>query len=283
MVKRFVNLAGSLLVRASDWSGDQMDRLFGRSPRHRCVVLAYHSVPAAQRHLFRSQMDLLLSSTKPVHADIKALPKEGGYYAAITFDDGLEDIIDNALPELEKRGIPSTIFIITDLLGSMRNWEHRGGEDTSEVKVMSREQLLGLPSDLVRIGSHTKTHAFLPNLEDDKARREISESRTNLETLLKGDVKMFSLPYGAYNANIIKECREAGYERVFTGLPVFAFSQPGEFVTGRVVVMLTDWPIEFRLKLAGAYRWLPHAYALKRRVMSTLRGRRSDTIRPEYS
>jgi hypothetical protein len=82
-----------------------------------------------------------------------------------------------------------------------------------------------------------------------------------------------SFPYGGFNDAVIEGCREAGYERVFTALPVFAFSQPGEFVCGRVGAAPTDWPIEFRLKLAGAFRWLPYAYDLKRHVRSVLRGR----------
>jgi hypothetical protein len=41
---------------------------------------------------------------------------------------------------------------------------------------------------------------------------------------------------------------------------------PGEFVLGRISVEPTDWALEFRLKLLGAYRWLPQAIALKRKL-----------------
>ncbi|MGO9085603.1 MAG: polysaccharide deacetylase family protein [Candidatus Sulfotelmatobacter sp.] len=240
------------------------------------MVLAYHSVPAEQRGLFVQQMEMLLGQAKIVHSDVEALPEEGGHYVAITFDDGYDDIVENALPELSKRSMPSTVFIITNLLGCKRNWEHRGGEDTSEVSLMSPEQLRRLPSDLVRIGSHTMSHAFLPKLEPGKLQEELAGSRMKLEKLLNREVKTFALPYGAYNDAVLKSCREAGYERVFTGLPVFAFAQPREFLTGRVVIGLTDWPIEFRLKAAGAYRWLPWAYTLKRRILSATRGKRRE-------
>ena len=114
-------------------------------------------------------MDMLLKQAKVVHADIRALPERGGHYVAITFDDGYEDIVGtHVLPKLSKRGMPSTVFIITDLLGCKRNWEHRGGEDTSEVRLMSPQQMQQLPADTVRIGSHTMTHAFLPKLETRK-------------------------------------------------------------------------------------------------------------------
>jgi peptidoglycan/xylan/chitin deacetylase (PgdA/CDA1 family) len=275
MLKRLVNLTGSLAVRAGDWISEHIGPLLGRPVQARCIVLAYHSVPAAQRVLFIQQMEMLRKQAKIVHADIQALPEQGGHYVAVTFDDGYEDIVENALPELSKRGMPSTIFIITELLGCKRNWEHRGGEDTSEVRLMSPEQLRNLPADLVRIGSHTMTHAFLPRLDAEKMREELSGSRVKLERLLNRDVKTFALPYGAYNETVLQISREAGYERVFTGLPVFAFERPKEFLTGRAVVGLTDWPIEFRLKAAGAYRWLPWAYSLKRRIMSA-RGKRSE-------
>jgi peptidoglycan/xylan/chitin deacetylase (PgdA/CDA1 family) len=277
MLKRIANLAGSLAVWTADGLSENLCRLVGQPLPRRCVVLAYHSVPAGQRALFVQQMEMLLRQAKIVHADIEALPEQGGHYVAITFDDGYDDIVENALPELNKRGMPSTVFIITELLGCKRNWEHRGGEDTSEVRLMSPEQLRQLPSDLVRIGSHTMTHAFLPRLEAGKMQEELSGSRMKLEKLLNREVKTFALPYGAHNGTVLQICREAGYERVFTGLPVFAFSQPGEFLTGRAVVGLTDWPIEFRLKAAGAYRWLPWAYALKRRMMSLARGKRSES------
>jgi hypothetical protein len=84
------------------------------------------------------------------------------------------------------------------------------------------------------------------------------------------EVRTLSFPYGAFNQAIVDGCRDAGFARVFTALPVFAMTQPDEFVSGRVGTAPTDWPIEFKLKLVGAYRWLPKAYALKRSVRGWL-------------
>jgi peptidoglycan/xylan/chitin deacetylase (PgdA/CDA1 family) len=276
MLKRLVNLAGSMFVWSADSIHDTVCRLLRRPLHQRCVVLAYHSIPQRQLDCFIRQIDMLQQHRATVvHADIDCLPQEGNRFVAITFDDGYEDVVEHALPELTKRNMVCTIFIITDLLGCKRNWEHRGGEDTSDVRLMSSEQLRQLPADLVHIGSHTMTHAFLPKLEMGKMQRELAGSREKLEELLKRSVKTFALPYGAYNDAVLRVCQDAGYQRVFTGLPVFAFQTPGEFLTGRAVVGLNDWPIEFRLKAAGAYRWLPWAYSLKRRIKTTLRGDRS--------
>jgi hypothetical protein len=54
---------------------------------------------------------------------------------------------------------------------------------------------------------------------------------------------------------------------VFTALPQWKISNASEFVTGRVRVDPTDWRLEFRLKLLGAYRWLPMAVEMKRRIL----------------
>jgi len=114
---------------------------------------------------------------------------------------------------------------------------------------------------------------------DEAAKRELAESRANLEKMLNEEVRLFSFPYGDFNKKLVLWCRESGYHRVFTISPTLAFSNPEEFVTGRIEVEATDWPIEFRLKVLGAYRWLPLAFALKQKILSSsllngiLRGR----------
>ena len=37
--------------------------------------------------------------------------------AAVTFDDGYQDVFDNALPILKRKGIPAAAFVVTDLVG----------------------------------------------------------------------------------------------------------------------------------------------------------------------
>jgi hypothetical protein len=84
MLKRIVNLTGSMFVRAADWAAEHLGPLLGRPAQPRCVVLAYHSVPAEQRGLFVQQMEMLRKQAKIVHADIQALPQQGGHYVMRT-------------------------------------------------------------------------------------------------------------------------------------------------------------------------------------------------------
>jgi peptidoglycan/xylan/chitin deacetylase (PgdA/CDA1 family) len=120
--------------------------------------------------------------------------------------------------------------------------------------------------DLIRLGSHTKTHPFLPKLSDEDAQNEIFLSRVKLEQMLGREFRLFAFPYGAFNDRLVRICREAGYSRVFTTLPYLAELTAEEFVSGRVTVEPTDWPVEFYLKLCGSYRWLPIAFSLKRKL-----------------
>jgi len=240
------------------------------SQRGSCVVLYYHAVPPECRQQFARQMDILLSCTKPVEAGVRLPLSEGGKYASVTFDDGYESVMDNALPELEARRIPCTIFVITEALGQWPTWL-TGPDSDRELhgRVLSADQLRQLSSDMVTIGSHSMTHPKLPFLSQQEATKELVGSRLKLEEILHKQVRLFSFPYGAFNKELVRWCREAGYERVFTILPVLAFTGSQEFVAGRVWVEPTDWPLEFRLKLLGAYRWLPSAFALKRKLLSS--------------
>ena len=262
---RAVKCGISLLVFLFSKTWKTLALAFGQTPKGKCVVLYYHSVPASERLLFAEQLDMMLRWSGPIACTENATVVPGRHCIAITFDDGFENFLTQALPELEKRKIPATVFMIAD--GMNREF----GSGTSAEKLLSLEQMQSLPEDLVTIGAHTLTHPMLTELGEAEARREIQESKTKLEAMLGRKVTQFSFPYGAFNQRLVALCREAGYERVYTTLPAFAFEHRGEFLIGRVRIDPTDWRLEVRLKVAGAYRWLPMAITLKRQIISMAR------------
>jgi peptidoglycan/xylan/chitin deacetylase (PgdA/CDA1 family) len=261
-LKRLVKLLISLGVFCFSYMCDTLRRLMGKPVPARCVILYYHAIPSGQRELFARQMDTLVRWAKPIPADSRLVLRPAERYAAVTFDDAYESVLVVALPELRKRKIPATVFVITGALGRSMGWE--GYPE----KVMTLDQLNQLPIDLITIGSHTVTHPNLSLVSEDEARTELCESRKKLEELLHRKIALFSFPYGAFETKMVEWCREAGYERIFTTLPHLAFSNPQEFVTGRVPVEPDDRLLEFNLKLFGAYRWLPWAFSLKRKLFS---------------
>ncbi len=49
-------------------------------------------------------------------------------YVAITLDDGHVSFLENVLPELEKRNIPSTLFVVSAKLGESPDWANYSPE-----------------------------------------------------------------------------------------------------------------------------------------------------------
>ena len=234
-----------------------------------CTVLYYHAVTSGQRNRFARQMDTILRLAKPVPADHREPLESGVHHAAVTFDDGYQSVVDNALPEMVKRKIPLTIFIPAAYLGEHPQWEV--SPEIAEEVIITTAQLRSLSSDLVTIGSHSATHKDITLLEAEKAEEEICGSRTQLESIVERDVELFSFPYGKYNQELVELSQRAGYERVFSTLPKLAMSGENEYVTGRVSTDPNDRPFVFKLKLLGAYSWLHVAIAWKRKLQSGAR------------
>ncbi|MGH9717534.1 MAG: polysaccharide deacetylase family protein [Candidatus Acidiferrales bacterium] len=212
-------------------------------------------------------MDVLLHHAVPIRADFAAPLAANSRFVCVTFDDGLVSFAECALPELEKRGIPATVFAVSGKLGQPPDWANYSDEPLTTERTMTSGELREI-SDRALIGSHTATHPMLTKLSETEAARELEQSRKALERLLNRNVTLFSFPYGDFNYALIKWSSAAGYQRVFTTLPFAFASECGaeESVVGRVSVEPTDWPVEFRLKILGAYQWLPAAFAIKRNI-----------------
>jgi peptidoglycan/xylan/chitin deacetylase (PgdA/CDA1 family) len=239
----------------------------GMRPRGTCVVLKYHSIPAANRADFARQLDMIRLRAVVVRPDSRAELAAARAHVILTFDDGLISFAENALPELEARDLPSVLFVVAGKIGTYPAWTNYTPGAMPTERMLSADQLRALPGPAV-IGSHSLTHPELTILDESVASDEIVNSRRELERLLGTPVVLFSFPYGAYSERLVACCKAAGYQRVFTSTPSLA--EPDDFVTGRIGVTPNELPIEFRLKLAGSYRWLPYAFRAKRVVYRAL-------------
>lgn len=269
MIVRLVKLAVSILV----WGCDLLKRgvygLLGIRYPGRSVVLYYHAVNREDRGRFARQMDDVLRLAKPVPPGFTGTVEMETLYASITFDDGFVSVIENALPELLKREIPFAIFVPSGFMGRRPEWT-KNARYCRQI-VMDKYQLSEIGNmKLATIGSHCVTHSNLLSLGMDAAREEIYRSKKDLEAALNYEVEFICFPHGAYDNRHVELARGAGYSRIFTINPVLAFKKPDEYVTGRFSVEPSDWGIEFRLKLIGAYRWLPAAFLLKRKIRRIL-------------
>jgi peptidoglycan/xylan/chitin deacetylase (PgdA/CDA1 family) len=276
MLKRIIILIISTIVWGIDSLGKAIYAVFSKNIPGRCVVLYYHDVKSEQRTRFFHQMNDVARFAKPVSANTNNSLDPGKYHVAVTFDDGFQSIDKNALPELAHCHIPCTIFVPTGHIGKQAAWLKNINRDGIHHSIMDADMLRKInENDLFSIGSHCISHSSLTSMSYDDAKKEIYESKECLEKILNEKIRTISFPHGAYNKIHVALAREAGYDRVYTINPSLAFAAQNEYITGRIKTDPADLVIEFRLKLFGAYRWLPKAYKLKKTIKACkfMRGR----------
>jgi peptidoglycan/xylan/chitin deacetylase (PgdA/CDA1 family) len=263
---RATKLALSLIFYSGNRLWRRLQELAGKEPSGTCVVLYYHAVPAEHRARFARQMNVLMRHAKPVKSETKEPLENGVHHVAVVFHDAFVSVCDNALPELAQRKIPSTLFVPSGYLGQRQGWiTDKAHADYGET-VVDAIRLKSFDTDLVAVGSHTVTHADLSLLTEAAARSELERSKMDLEAVLERPVRLFAFPYGRSSDALTGLSRKTGYQRVFTIQPELAFSTPDEYVTGSCSVSPTDWDLEFKLKLLGAYHWLPRIYTLRNKA-----------------
>lgn len=122
-------------------------------------------------------------------------------FVCLTFDDGYQDNYDIAYPILKQYEIPFAIYITTGFIDNqLPMWWY-----TNEKLGISTESLKALAADpLCTIGAHTVSHPKLDTLSPEEQRKEIMQSKQELETLLGHPIRHFSYPHGSYNADTLK-------------------------------------------------------------------------------
>ena len=170
-----------------------------RGKGYRPLVLAYHRVVDDFDAASKTEMPSLLISTAMFERHIDLIGRRFRFVgldevgeaarngtsfdepvAAVTFDDGYQDVFDNALPILKRKGIPAAAFVVTDLVGrsgwqthdklfhlvdkAFRQWT------SPRIRLQGVLRDLGLPADHI-LGTSRGTHtpmvtvqALLPHL-----------------------------------------------------------------------------------------------------------------------
>jgi peptidoglycan/xylan/chitin deacetylase (PgdA/CDA1 family) len=267
MITRLTKLILGLLV----WSIDQLKKIIyralGKKTYGTCVIIYYHAITPAQRRRFALQMDDLIRWAKPFSIEDTRQLETGVHHVGVTFDDGFTSVLENALPDLVQRKIPSTIFVPTGYLGQKSPWiEKEKCQDYNETVITTRQLEELNENAWISIGSHCVTHPNLLLLSEEEARNEIFQSKHDLEDILQKRVNVLSFPHGAFNQACLEWARDAGYKAVFSIIPSLAFSNPSEYLVGRIRIDPDDWRLESLLKLLGCYRWLPSIFLLKKKL-----------------
>ena len=114
--------------------------------------------------------------------------------AAITFDDALGGVHDHAAGVLAEMDAPATVFVVSARLGLARPpwWEEAG-------RTVTPSELDALVAAGVTIGSHTRTHATLPVLDDAALDDELRGSRADLKQRAGAPVDLLAYPDGHHD------------------------------------------------------------------------------------
>lgn len=194
------------------------------------LVLCYHAVddhwpmglPAAALEVQITH--LLQRGYRPARFTEAVLDPPAPRTLAVTFDDGLQSVLEHALPLLSRLGVAATVFVPTAFPGRARarwpgleRWlasEHEHG-----LAPMSWEQLSELADEGWEIGSHTRTHPRLTRLGDAELAEELHRSKAECEERLGRACRSLAYPYGDVDGRVVAAVRAAGYE-AGAGLPI---------------------------------------------------------------
>lgn len=241
-------------------------------------VLMYHEVAPAlldRDQRFMTPLYVMTQELFEDHMKILAdrgyrslLPEEvpginaDGKYVVITFDDGLAGNHRYALPILRKYGFRATFFVAVGSIGSDRfmNWT----------------ELQDLVDNGMSVQSHTVSHRPLETLDGEDIRRELSESKREIERRLNTAVSTISFPHGSYNRRVVEIAAQSGYRFMCTSdvkrtyRNSFLENPP---VLGRLAVtykvsaeQLADW-VDYKTAGLLAAAWSKRAKSLLRRIV----------------
>lgn len=128
----------------------------------------------------------------------------------LTFDDGYENFLQDALPVLERFGFSATVFMVAGMLGGENRWEFRF-DPRPRMQLLTVEGVREVAARGMEVGSHSMTHPKLNHLESEALEDEVGGSRQVLSEILGEGVDGFSYPYGFIDGASVRAVRRANY------------------------------------------------------------------------
>ena len=228
--------------------------LTGRSKR---IVFLYHDISdpgspqyspgySTQVKIFRSQVDLIAKYFKLVSLE-EVVARDSNHQqrlATITFDDGFLSVKDEALPYLQAKGIPFSIFVSS--MAIKQNRLFYGPEDPSINRSYERKVFLDegdvaqFASQGIPVGSHSSTHRNLSECDEATLKEEVLENKLYLESLTGTKVRHIALPFGKrehYNQHVLNFCHSVGHDYVYTTNPSYFELAPGQRLIPRLPII----------------------------------------------
>jgi len=184
-----------------------------RDALQRPKILLYHDLTArgrvavaTARQRFGAQLDAIAAAGFAFASVDDFLGGGlGSRHAVVTFDDGLRSFAEVAMPELDARGIPVAIFVLSAFAG---------GEQARRL-FLGWDEVRALADDGVHVGCHGAYHVPLDQVGPGRMQAEISQSLAAFRQ--QGlEPTTFAYPFGRYDDATKQRVREARFHAAFT-------------------------------------------------------------------
>jgi peptidoglycan/xylan/chitin deacetylase (PgdA/CDA1 family) len=122
---------------------------------------------------------------------------------ALTFDDGLASVAEEALPVLRDEGAAATLFLTTGHVGGHNDWQGQPAW-APKLPMLRWAQVEALAAAGWEIQSHGVRHLDLRTLADDDLEAELAGAADAIEGRLGRRPDQLAFPYGAYDARVLR-------------------------------------------------------------------------------
>ena len=173
-----------------------------------------------------------------------------GKVVGLTFDDGYQNNLDNALPILLKNGFTATCYAVSSMIGGTNLWD-KG--KVAEKPLMTLENWRTWRDAGMDIGSHTRTHADLTALSLEETQDEIAVSKRELEKAIGVKVHHFCYPYGRFTSSHADQAANAGYLSATSTQRGSNSNNLKSFALQRIMVARATNPLLFVMKILTRY------------------------------
>lgn len=120
----------------------------------------------------------------------------------ISFDDGNASDLVHGLPELRRRGLTATFFVVAGRLGTPGFLDEAGARELTNAGM--------------GVGCHGMRHRPWRRLGDAELREELYDARRRLEDVVGARVTEAACPFGSYDRRVLNALRGYGYAGVYT-------------------------------------------------------------------
>ena len=174
-----------------------------------------------------------------------------GKVVGITFDDGYQNNVRNALPILTTHSFTATCYGVSAMIGGTNSWDGLIG--VAEKPLMTLQDWCSWRDAGMDIGSHTRTHANLTQLTTDEAQDQITGAKNALQQALGCEVGHFCYPYGKFDAIHQQMVQDAGYVTATTTRRGRVHAGDDPYTLRRIMVTRATHLALFAAKILTAY------------------------------